>query len=161
MLAKIGQSPLLIPHSTTALPAVERFAVPNIVRIGNTIGEFQVADVSLDFEKYFSVLLEEHLPAVNIRSFTPTGCFRNFQAFNTLVNAGTHIARMVQVIELGRNGPGLFDEFRNIHFIHSEDEGQLRVVSWKLIDGGLYFRTESLLDTESEFVSDSDRVFSY
>lgn len=54
--------------------------------------------------------------------------------------AETHLAHMVQIIELGKNGPGLFNGAANIHFKRSTKfHGEMIAIMWVISNNELNF----------------------
>ena len=144
--AKAEQSSLLIPHSVTAMPAVERFAA-NVVRIGDEIGGIEIGWICDYFERHFLGVVEENVPARDLPGHTLARYSRDEPIITAMGGtmkdlgpAGTPLAHLFGVIPLGLKGPGLFNGYINIGYALSPIDQEPCAVHWNVYDGKLGIR---------------------
>ena len=151
MIAVRVPSPILIPFGTpTLMKAVTRFVVADHFKVGNVVGGLKIGWVGPNFEKHFLSVVEENVP----KRLLPAWTLSEESLDPPIVTAlggeqksatQTHLAHLFQTMELGKEGPGLWNGVVNIGYKTSPLEDACFAVIWYVHGGGLYVEAYPVL----------------
>lgn len=134
----MGQRALLRYVRSITHPATSRFVIADRIKLGGMVGSFPVISINETFLTHFNGHIEESVPAGEIHYWELMKHSKDppiVEALGGPELAQTHLARLVQEIELGADGPGHFSSelwggTPNIHYKVSPVDGKLYVVYW-------------------------------
>lgn len=115
-----------------SLPAVQKFEMATYCRLGVVIGGLAVTYIGPNFLRHFGDVVEESVPARTARQWTLDEWTLDGPITEAL-GAGAPeapLASLIQILEQGTEGPGLFNGESNVHYKVSPKDGALWTPHW-------------------------------
>ena len=160
---KFKSTGLLIPFGTpTPMKAVKRFVVADHFKVGNKVGGLKIGGVGGNFVRHFLSVIEEDVPQRTLPAWTLAEDSLD-QPIVTVLGGEqepamqTHLAHLFQTMELGKRGPGLWNDKVNIGYKMSPVDASCFVVYWHVHDGILIVEASPVSDPHE--CSAGSRVF--
>lgn len=116
----------------TILEAAQRFEMKNYLKLGTRIGGLAVTYIGPNFQKHFGETVETGVPSRTVNHWT----LDEWSLDGPLTEAlgaptpTAHLASLIQILELGPDGPGLFYGESNVHYLFSPRDGSLWTPHW-------------------------------
>lgn len=126
------QAVQLTEGETVLLEAVEHFEMSTYLKLGKVIGGVAVTYIGPNFLRHFGDLVEDDVPARAARPWTLDEWSLDGPIAEAL-DAGSPaapLASLIQVLEHGPDGPGLFNGESNVHYQISPQDGALWTPHW-------------------------------
>lgn len=150
-MPKIGalQAGSIARTAAMEIDPIEQFDVANYLSVGRRFGHLRVTYIGPNFAKHFGAVTEHDVPACLLEVWT-----LNEWATDAAITAGmnvepedgVYLAHMMKVLELGADGPGLFNGYSNVHYMRSVVDGQLWTPHWYVRGERLGFGALPLAD---------------
>lgn len=139
-MPKLSPSGILEYVSDTKLYGVKKFVVADKYKLGAVIGGRTIVWFGAKFLFHFGGVVEENVPARIVQTSTIAKVTDDPAVIAALgeENADMHLAHHYRIMELGEDGPGLFNGWGNIGYKRSPIDHQLWAVRWHVLDGGIY-----------------------
>jgi hypothetical protein len=119
--------------SAMDIEPIDHFDMAGHLKLGCTIGPLRVTYIGPNFAKHFGATTEHDVPACRLEVWTLSEWANDASitaAMNDEPDDGVYLAHMMKVLEVGADGPGLFNGYSNVHYIRSVVDGQLWTPHW-------------------------------
>lgn len=115
-----------------SLPAVQKFQMAKYCKLGAVIGGLAVTYIGPNFLRHFGEVIEESVPARTARQWTLEEWTLDGPITEALGAAARQapLASLIQILEQGTEGPGLFYGESNVHYQISPTDGALWTPHW-------------------------------
>lgn len=111
------------------IPGTRHFSMADYARPGAQIGKYRVTYVGKSFMKHFGTIEENNIPDSQLSVFTlkewslDPGVILGVGGPEAI--SANYLYHMIHLIQLGADGPGLFNGYTNLFYKESPLDGQL------------------------------------
>lgn len=130
--AATDASPNISKAETVSLEGIQRFEMKEHLTLGKKIGGLAVTYIGPNFLRHFGDMIETDVPARNVEYWTLNEWSLD-QPLTEALDAPSptsYLASLIQILELGPDGPGLFDGESNVHYHTSDRDNALWTPHW-------------------------------
>ena len=111
------------------IPGTEVFCMKDFSKVGTQIGEYCVTYVGKSFMKHFGSIEETNIPGIHLSVFQLQEWGLDSDVIRGLGGAekirSSYLYHMIEIIKLGKNGPGIFNGYTNLFYKQSPVDGKL------------------------------------
>jgi hypothetical protein len=117
--------------STLDLGSIGSFCADDVFRVGTPVGDYKIAWLGDNFRAHFLKLSENDMPATKWHVWQLTAWCTDREIIETLggeIKSESRLARIFQVMQLGRTGRLLTNGYANIAYVRSALDDHLWAV---------------------------------
>lgn len=117
---------------TVSLEGIQRFEMKEYLTLGRKIGGLAVTYIGPNFLRHFGDLVETDVPARTVKYWTLNEWSLDGPITEALAapSPTSSLASLIQILELGQDGPGLFNGESNVQYHTSDKDGALWTPHW-------------------------------
>lgn len=119
----------LVKQSEIFIPGARKFSMADFIRTGNQIGNYRVTYVGKSFMKHFGTIEEEDVPDFTLSVFRLQEWGLDPDVICGLGGTDkihdSYLYHMIRIIQMGADGPGIFNGYTNLFYKKSPVDGRL------------------------------------